>query len=309
MNNRAVFNPRRARRRGVAIGWMAIAIAALLIGHGLLPNIDGYASLLETLLPWFGLLIVLLFVIALFRRGRFAFIGLTIAALVWAVQFVPVIAPHSEMGTSALTVVSENIDAANADPVKTVKALEALHPAVIALQELDATSRGPIEQQLAAAYPHNYVVGTVGVWSTTPLSDAQPLSLGLSWKRALRVDVQTSKGPVQLYVVHMASVRPGQYEERNEMLSTLRTTLAADHAERLAVVGDFNSASTDRAFEPLTSVAGEAPTSEVSLGFTWPAFFPVARLDHALVRGMDTLHSTVLPANGSDHRGISVSFG
>ena len=36
-------------------------------------------------------------------------------------------------------------------------------------------------------------------------------------------------------------------------------------------------------------------------GFTWPAKFPVVRIDQILVRGVEPESSWVLPANGSDH--------
>ena len=37
---------------------------------------------------------------------------------------------------------------------------------------------------------------------------------------------------------------------------------------------------------------------------TWPASFPVVRIDQILVRGVDADSSRVLAANGSDHRPV-----
>ncbi|SCF63550.1 vancomycin resistance protein VanJ, partial [Streptomyces sp. Ncost-T6T-2b] len=37
------------------------------------------------------------------------------------------------------------------------------------------------------------------------------------------------------------------------------------------------------------------------LGFTWPAAFPVVRIDDVLVRGMTPRAAWTLPATGSDH--------
>jgi vancomycin resistance protein VanJ len=39
-------------------------------------------------------------------------------------------------------------------------------------------------------------------------------------------------------------------------------------------------------------------------GSTWPAFFPVVRIDQILVRGVEPDSCRVLPANGSDHRPV-----
>jgi vancomycin resistance protein VanJ len=39
-------------------------------------------------------------------------------------------------------------------------------------------------------------------------------------------------------------------------------------------------------------------------GFTWPASFPVVRIDQILVSGVEPDSSWVLPANGSDHKPV-----
>jgi vancomycin resistance protein VanJ len=292
----------------VVVGILALAVLLVLVAHPLIPNVGGWASLIETFLPWSAVIIGALVIAALVRRSWFSALSVAAAVAAWLILFLPLALPHPASGAPTMTIVSENIDAGNHDPLATVQSIEARHPTVIALQELDEDSRPIVEKALAADYPHSYVVGTVGVWSTLPLSNAEPLSLGLSWKRALSVDVAAPEGAVRLYAVHMASVRIGEYAQRDEMLDALKSTIAADTSPRLVVVGDFNSASTDRSFSQLDGVADESPTTSGGFGFTWPAGFPVARLDHALVRGMTTETSTVLPANGSDHRGIAVGL-
>jgi vancomycin resistance protein VanJ len=216
--------------------------------------------------------------------------------------------PGMATGATSLTVASENIHAGNAAAGAIATSLAARHPDVIALQELDATSRSAVATALDATYPYSRIVGTVGVWSRIPIGGEQRLDLGLGWDRALWVDLDTPGTPTRIYAVHLASVRPGQYEQRDRMLANLTATLRSDPASRIVVVGDFNSASTDRAFAPLTRVVQEASQSDLGFGFTWPAKFPVARLDHALTRGLTTVTSTVLPDNGSDHRGILVGM-
>jgi vancomycin resistance protein VanJ len=281
----------------------------VLLFHGAVPNAGGYASLFETFLPWVGVPIVLLAIAALARRSLFAALCVGVAVTVWCVQFLPMLLPATAPGTGQLTVASENVDADNDRPSDAADAIAALHPDVIALQELDSSSTGTVARALAARYPHSYVVGTVGVWSRFPLSNPRALDLGLGWKRALSVDVAAPTGAVRLYAVHAASVRPGQYAQRDEMISALRDTVRADNPARLVIAGDLNSASTDRSFGELASVATEAPTSQLDFGFTWPAAFPLARLDHVLSHGLVTLNSRVLPANGSDHRGVLVTLG
>lgn len=292
--------------RGLVIGLLALLVGALLLWHHLLPNIAGSASLIETFLPWLGGVILLLGIAALLRLSLFGALCVAAAAAVWATMFVPTLLPSMHAGAPSLTVASENIHAQNSAAGSIAKDLAGRAPDVIALQELDATSKETVSAVLAPGYPYNAIVGTVGLWSKYPISDEQRLDLGLGWDRALRVDLDTPGAPTRVYAVHLASVRPGAYQSRDTMLEQLAETVKADDSTKLIVVGDFNTASTDRTFQPLLSTLTEAPDSALGFGFTWPAELPVARLDHALVRGMANVSSDVLPDNGSDHRGILV---
>jgi vancomycin resistance protein VanJ len=301
---------RRSRSdNGPVVGVLGLLTAAVLLGHTLIPDAGGYVSLFETFLPWLWVAIAMLLIAALVvRRSAFAWIGVIVAATVWAVLFVPALLPRHEAGTVSLRVVSENIDADNHDPASTVNSLLKRDADLLALQELDSSSTPVAEKLLAPDYPYRYVVGTIGLWSKTPLNGGEPLSLGLGWNRALSVDVSTGAGAVRVYEVHMASVRPGEYQKRDTMLRSLADVLDHSSAPRLLVVGDFNSATTDREFRQLERTVHEAPTSTFGFGYTWPSAFPFARVDHVLTRGLTPVTSTVLPANGSDHRAIDVGL-
>lgn len=301
------ITPDRRRRRGRAIGVLALVVAALLLFHGLIPNRGGYASLAESFLPWLGLLIVPLALSVVFRFSRFSALGVAAAALTWAILFGPALLPSPEAGAPTLTVASENVLAGNPAVGEIAADLASHQPDVIALQELDANSRDTAADVLDPDYPHSVIVGTVGLWSAAPILDSGRLDLGLSWARALWVDLDTPE-PTRVYAVHMDSIRPGESQTRDMMLAELAQTLAEDSSTHIVVLGDFNAASTDRAFTDLTAEITEASTSTFGLGFTWPATFPVARLDHVLTRGFTTVSSRVLDDNGSDHRGIVVEL-
>ncbi|WP_285117099.1 endonuclease/exonuclease/phosphatase family protein [Leifsonia sp. fls2-241-R2A-40a] len=296
------------RPRGILTGFGALAVGALLAGHGMLPDTGGAASLIETLLPWAGAALLVLGVVALLRLSLFAGVAVALAAAAWWSLFGAALLPAMPAGAPAFRVVSENIEAGNASAATIAQGLAARGPELIALQELDASTRPEVETVLDAAYPHHVIVGTVGLWSRYELSAEQRLDLGLGWDRALRVDVQTPGTPTRVYVAHLASVRIGEYRQRDRMLDQLATTVRDDETPRLVVVGDLNAASTDRRFAPLLSTLTERSDDALGLGFTWPAQFPVARLDHVLTRGLTTVHSEVLPANGSDHRPIEVGL-
>ncbi|WP_162138917.1 endonuclease/exonuclease/phosphatase family protein [Gryllotalpicola ginsengisoli] len=302
-----------ARRRAAfsanaCLGLVALAVGALLLWHRAIPDVEGVMGLLESVLPWFALVILFFGVLAAVRRSAFIGVGALVSAIVWAAVFVPQLMPEENSGRASVTVISENLDAGNGDPAATVRAIADRHPDVIALQELTSATSPVVVKALEGRYPHHVLVGTVGVWSTLPLTGEQSLTLGLGWKRALRVDVVTRAGVVRLYSLHAASLRPGEFRQRDEMLDNLGRTLRADDAKRLIALGDFNAASTDRAFTELLSTVHEPHTSSFGFGFTWPAALPVARVDHVLERGLTVVSSRVLPANGSDHRGIEVGL-
>lgn len=291
-----------------ALGALALALGALLLWHRAIPDAGGVMGLVESVLPWFGLPILALAIVAAVRRSAFIGLGAAASVVVWLVLFVPHIVPAPTKGTPNVTVISQNVDAANRDPARTVASLAARHPQVIALQELTSASTEAALRGLDARYPHHYIVGTVGVWSELPLSDGESLTLGLGWKRALRVDVATDEGTVRLYALHAASLRPGEFAERNKMLDTLADTLRADHSSHLIALGDFNAASTDRAFTQLLGTVSEPDLTGWGFGFTWPSALPFVRVDHVLERGLTVVSNEVLPGNGSDHRPVEVGL-
>jgi len=320
----AVRRDPRRREPGIAVTVLALVVIQLLLLHGLVPNLGGYASLAESFLPWLGVPVLVLMALVARRFSRLAALAVTASALVWAVLFVPSILPWGDDAAASdaagggaavaaasagtLTVASENVQAGNAGAGTVATALAATGADLVAVQELDAGSQPAVAAALNPTHPFSRIIGTVGVWSTTPILDSRNLDLGLGWSRALWADVDTDAGRTRVYVVHLDSIRPGQESKRDEMLRELRTTLAADVSERIVVVGDFNSATTDRAFKRLTDTVTDVGTSTVGFGFTWPSAFPLTRLDHALVRGLTPVSSEVLPANGSDHRGLLITL-
>ncbi len=74
------------------------------------------------------------------------------------------------------------------------------------------------------------------------------------------------------------------------------------------LLGDLNGTTDDRAFAGLTSQLRSAQeTAGDGFGFSWPAGFPVVRIDQILVRGVEPQRSWVLPATGSDHLPVAAT--
>lgn len=281
---------------------MLLAGIVVLVLPAVLGVLGTAGSVVGSLLPWLAVLLIPVAVIALGTRSkRLALLSVAFVAA-WAFAILPGVLVPAASGPAQLSIVTENVEAANTDPAATARSIASRKPDVIALEELTADSGTAVSGVLDERYPHHYRVGSIGVWSRTALSDGEPMTLGLGWARALRVTVDTELGDVRLYVVHMDSLRLGGEDGRPTMLTALAAAVRADGAARLVVAGDFNGGSKDPKMLPLTGMLDEGG----GFGFTWPAQLPVVRIDHVFVRGLDTTSTEVLPANGSDHRGLEV---
>ncbi|WP_425824784.1 endonuclease/exonuclease/phosphatase family protein [Streptomyces fractus] len=299
-------------RRGRATAVLALLIGALLAFHGLVPNWGVHlGSLIETFLPWLAVPLVPLLLNALRRRSATALIAVLVTALIWCGMFGPRMWAPAPTGASDLTVVSNNVEAANADPDVTAADLLATGADVIGLEELTSEAVPTYEKDLAGTFPYHDVEGTVGVWSKYPITSAEPVDLDIGWTRALRADIDSPQGAVTVYAAHMPSVRVTvtagfDTDDRDHAITTLAAKIADDSASRVIVLGDFNTSTDDRALEPMTTTAGltDVLQSGEGLGLTWPAGLPTVRPDQILVRGSTPVASSVLPADGSDHRPV-----
>lgn len=303
--------PERRSTKGIVTLVFGLLLAAFLLARQYIPVSYGFALVVESVMPWFGVLIIPLFLIALFRWSIVAFAGALIPAVVWASLFGAQMLPERD-STSAeadLTVATQNIGARLPQPTAMSQRLIEADADIVTVQELESESGEIIVENLDDAYPYRQVVDTVGVWSKYPLSEATTVDLGLGWPRAFQTTVDTDAGAVSFYAVHMPSVRPGSEATRNEALRMLSEDLAADDAERIVLAGDLNTASTDRNFDVLEDQLTDTRVAvRGGFGFTWPSVFPVTRLSHIMVRGFTPLTDEVMERGTSDHRAIEASL-
>ncbi|MFB7651049.1 MULTISPECIES: endonuclease/exonuclease/phosphatase family protein [unclassified Streptomyces] len=295
-------------RRGRVWAGVAAFTALLLVFHGVVPNRPGgLGSLLESFLPWLGALVVLLLPPALLRRSALALVALLLPVAAWTYQFGSLLLPAPEPGAGDLVVVQHNVSDENTDPAGTARALAGAGPDLIALQELVAPARAVYEKTLAQDYPYRTVRGTVGLWSKHPLSGARPLDIrprGITeeWERGLRAVAHTPRGEVAVYVAHLPSVRVGvsglASSWRDESAGLLGDAVAAERSRRVVLLGDLNGTVDDRALDPLTS---ELNVPERGVALSFPAAFPMARIDQVLARSATVGHIRTLSATGSDH--------
>ncbi|MEU6312638.1 endonuclease/exonuclease/phosphatase family protein [Streptomyces sp. NPDC047014] len=304
-NGGARGSSRRPRGRWLAAA--AVAAAGPLALHRAVPNrIGGLGSLLEAFLPWLGLVVPVLLVAALLRRSALALVALLLPAAVWAALFGPLLLP-AEHRPDDLLVVQHNVADDNPDPTGTATALARAEPDLIALEELTPAALPAYTAALSAAYPHHAVHGTVGLWSKRPLAgvralDIRPSGFGPDWNRGLRAVVGTGRGEIAVYVAHLPSVRlrAGGFASgpRDESARLLGAALAAEEVDRVLLLGDLNSTVDDRGLAPVTARL-EAPRRGMAL--SWPAAFPVARIDQVLGRSLTVAGIRTLPATTADH--------
>lgn len=304
----------RATRRRPARRLAAAAVlwAAAMALHAWIPNAGVNAgSLFQTLLPWTGLGVPFLLVLAAVLRSRLAAVAVLAPAVVWVTLFGAALT-DKRSGGGDLTVVSHNVGEGNTDPAGTARVLARAGADVLALEELSDASAAVYSRELAAAYPHHAVLGGVGVWSRHPLADVRAVPI-MPWTRALRATARTPDGPVTVYAVHLASVRVTAAGfttgRRDAAARELAAALRAEPAPRVVVLGDFNGTYRDGALAPVTSQLRSAQREAGDgLGFTWPAAFPMVRIDDVLVRGMTPRAAWTLPATGSDHLPVAATL-
>ncbi len=315
-------------QRGRVPAALALLLGLLTLLHTRITDRGGLGSLVETFLPWFGLFVPVLLAGALWRRSACAVVALLLPVVVWLNLFGGLLGDKSRPG-GELTVAQHNVGDANPDPSGTARDLAAAGADVLALVELTEQARGTYEEELAKTYPYHTVQGTVGLWSKLPLSDTRPVDTMMdygplaatkpadakkAYNRALRTTVATDQGPLAVYVAHLGSVRLMPREgfwtdSRDRNAKALAEALAAERNERVVLLGDLNGTTDDGALDGITSqlrsVQDEAGDG---FGFTWPATFPVVRIDQILVRGVRAESSWLMPATGSDHLPVAAGI-
>lgn len=298
-------------RRGVFLAICAVPTALLMIFHAQIPNrIGNLGSLTETFLPWLGVFVVVILVAAVLRRSATALIAVLLPLVVWLNVFGGLLTGKSAASGGNLTVATHNVNAGNPDPAGTAEQVAASGADVLALQELPTGQVSTYEEALAGTYKYHSVQGTVGVWSKYPMTDTVAVDIRMGWTRAMRSTVTTPEGQVAVYVAHMPSVRVKlnagfTANQRDNSADALGEAIAREPVRRVVLLGDLNGTMNDRSLNAVTSqMRSTQGAAGDGFGFSWPAAFPMARIDHILVRGVEPTNAWVLPRTGSDHRPV-----
>lgn len=294
-------------RRGLVLAALAVLLCLVMVFHAELPNdVGNLGSLTETFLPWLGLAVPVLVAAGVYRRSASALVAALLPAVVWMNLFGGLVFDKSGAGGN-LMVATHNVDADNPDPRGTARSVGASGADVLALTELKAGAVPAYEEALAGTYKYHAVEGTVGVWSKYPLTSSRPVDIKMGWTRAMRTTVATPAGDVGVYVAHLPSVRVKlkagfTANQRDNSADALGAALAAEPLQKVILLGDLNGTMNDRALSEVTSqMRSTQGAAGDGFGFSWPAQFPMARIDQIMVRGMRPDASWTLPRTGSDH--------
>ena len=292
------------RRRGLVIVVLAVGVAALLAFHRAVPDTGAHlGSLLETFLPWLGLTVPVLALLAWWRRPAVALPAVLLPLAAWLAVFGGYLLPGRDTPHD-LIAVQHNVSDVNPDPAGTVRDLLRAAPDLVALEEVTRPEYGTA--LAAAGYPFHAEHGTVGLWSRYPLVDAAPLDIrpsafGADWNRGLRAVARTPHGEIAVLVAHLPSVRLGagglDCADRDESARLLGAALAAEPLDRVLLLGDLNGTVHDRGLAPVT----EHVRTARDFALSWPAGTPVARIDQILGRAVTVTALWSLPRTGSDH--------
>ena len=206
---------------------------------------------------------------------------------------------------------THNVNADNPDPSGTARDIAASGADVVALEEMAASAVPVYEKALASTYRYHSVQGTVGLWSKYPLSGVRAVDIKLGWTRAIRATVTAPAGQVAVYVAHLPSVRVKMEagftaRQRDTSADALGEAIADERLTKIVLLGDLNGTMNDRALNAVTSQMRSTQGAAGSgFGFSWPASFPMARIDQIMVKGVEPESSWTLPQTGSDHLPIA----
>ena len=331
---------RMRRQTSAGIVVLSCFAASFLVLHRFLPDVGGVGSLLETWLPWVGVPVLVLLIAAAVVHTRTALIVTFAAALVWTALYGPTMLPRGSSAAAQLRIFSEDVNGEAREATAAGTMAIAQHAGIVALEDMySSVSESNAVNALNAAYPNHVTQYEFGLWSAYPILNVQPIALGTTQSAqslsvgsdsaglaasasavpvigALKATLSTPDGPLTVYLVHLPQPVLGDQgfaKSRDQALTQFAKVLKADNSARLAVIGDINVAATDRQFSQLArsdSLTSAQQAVGSGFGFTWPAEFPIVRLDDVLTRGLQPLRSVVLPsiAKGQTHLPIQVDL-
>jgi vancomycin resistance protein VanJ len=315
-----------------------VLIALVLLGHRFIPDVMGFGSLVDTFLPWTFVPLLVTLPAALVSRSRWAIGVAVLACGVWAADFGPALAASGGSGPADLRVLSQNVSSRNPDLTGIAQLAIGRHADLVVLQGMSTANLQAAEGVALTQYPYRLAMYEFSVWSKYPIGAGRPVDLADHSAAAIGPSVTPGNlaadsglfgGLLQftvrlsparaatVYAVHLPQPNlshSGFGVARGDALAALATAIKQETDQHLIVVGDLDLAQTDRGMADLLGTSTGLVSAQAAVGrgfgFTWPASFPMVRLDDVLSRGLTPVRSAVLGAVGpaSAHRPIEVDL-
>ena len=208
--SRAGADDRGIWRRGIVLAALAVLLALVMILHAADPQRGSATSAAsaETFLPWLGLFVPVLLVLALLRRSATALIALLLPAIVWLNLFGGLLTDKSGSGGD-LTVATHNVNADNPDPAGTARDVAASGRGRGGAGGADRRRRcRRTRRRWRTRTGTTRCRARSALWSKYPLSghQARRHQAGLDRARCAPPSRRPS-GEVAVYVAHLPSVR------------------------------------------------------------------------------------------------------
>jgi endonuclease/exonuclease/phosphatase (EEP) superfamily protein YafD len=219
-----------------------------------------------------------------------------------------------EIDARGLVIVSQNLQAANADSDAALRVLTAASPDILVLQEYTPGWHEALEP-LRESYEFDVAVpepGAFGIalYSRIPLTNQTVSRLGRLERPVISTRIESDTYRGQLLAVHLEPPMTAEWSQDHRRQIRELEDLLGKVAGPFVVAGDFNDTPASPTMRRLLErrQAHLAPPSWLP---SWPMTLGIFGIPIDLIIGSEDVaftRRTLLSGLGSDHRGIQVSI-
>jgi vancomycin resistance protein VanJ len=253
------------------------------------------------------------------KERKLALLNLGVAAgFGWLLLGVNLPRPRPVATGQELRVLTYNLHHAKKGWAPVREIIEKHRPDVFCLQEADSEQDGG---SVVEPIPGYQVVqrGELCVGSRHPIESVRSVSLASGIRPALEVktagvtvvNVHLTSFIVRKVLVSNPFALPDHFSQVGREHSREIDGLVREYGSRspIVVCGDFNHPPRGRIYNTLVRSFDDAfAATGVGTGFTYPAVFPMTRIDHVMVKGLKPLGCGPIWSRASDHRPVFGRF-
>ena len=286
-----------------------------------------FIRLANYFMPWFLLVLVPGFFIAILTHRTTLAIIFTLSAVYISCSYLPLFLPKSSevlANTPLLTVMSYNVWRENKNITKISDVVKCNKPDIILFQELNSDMVHTLINRLNLSltpksilyfvYEPKLMQAVVSIYPMNPLHPQQKHS------RVQKVLIASPDGLITLFNVHFR--RCGNWEKRQNTIAAFMAEEIGPTKGPIIVGGDFNTTDKTNAYHMVSDhLANAHHMSGKGFGFTYPSnklkikglsfsLIPLVRIDHIFYNHyFSALHAeTISDAGGSDHLPVLANF-